>query len=282
MLAIGMDVGRSMIKAGVVDNEGTVLNRIIEQTVSSGEKEEVIDQVIKIAERLLEKNGEEIFGMGIGFAGRVNGAEGIVIDGTNFSNFKNVEISKLICGKLPISCFLENDVKVKAMAEKEYGAARPFSDFIYMAMGTGIGGAIFVNGALFCGRDGLAGEVGHIIVEKDGAVCGCGGKGCFEAVVRQIRDEKRDPKTMEKVSEVVANVLTGLIHTINPEAVIIGGGVAKAGKYLFNPLKKKLSELVMPDFYKNISILPGELGDDGGIIGSGLLALRNLKENYVA
>lgn len=272
MHIVGIDIGRSAIKAGVVGADFEILERVTVKTAESGKFKDIVEQVGDIIGEFATNVSYDVKGVGIGFAGRVNSSTGVIVNGTNFSHIVNVPFASIFQERFMVPVFLQNDVKVQALAEHTFGAARAFSHFLFIALGTGIGGAIFVDGRLVEGRDGLAGEVGHFIM---------GDNKHFEQVASEVRGGNTDPKHIAAVADVCATVFTGLIHTFNPEALVIGGGVAKAGDRLFVPLRKKLKELVFPEFYRHLQIIPGSLGDDAGILGAALL-VHSREVSYAA
>ncbi|HAS79314.1 MAG TPA: glucokinase [Fusobacteriaceae bacterium] len=244
-------------------------------------------------------------GIGIGIPGPVINQE-IVGFFANFDWEVDINISKLMEKISGIQTKLENDVNMIAIGESMFGAGKGSASSITIALGTGIGGGIVINSKLISGINGAGGEIGHIKLVENGKLCGCGQKGCFEAyasatgIVREARSrlainkknllydslkgniEKLEAKDVfdcaksgdEFSIEIVNYVgnylgmgIGNLLNTINPEIIILSGGVALSGEILLEVVKKKLKQYALPITLKNLEIKLGELGNDAGIKG---------------
>jgi len=248
---------------------------------------------------------EKLGGIGIGIPGPVINQE-IVAFFANFDWEVNVNISEIMEKISGVPTKLENDVNMIAIGESKFGAGKGSSSSITVALGTGIGGGIVVNSKLVSGMNGAGGEIGHMKLVENGKLCGCGQRGCFEAyasatgVIREAKSrlavnknnllyrsldgniEKLEAKDVfdcakagdEFSMEIVNYVgnylgmgIGNLLNVINPEIIILSGGVALAGEILLDVVNKKLKQYAMPVTLKNLEIKLGELGNDAGIKG---------------
>lgn len=227
-----------------------------------------------------------------------------------FANFpwgENVDIKSMMEEISGVETKLDNDVNIIALGEAKYGAARGSKTSVTVALGTGIGGGIYVDGKLISGFMGAGGEIGHMKLVMDGKLCGCGQKGCFEAyasatgLIREATSrlivnkqnllytmiegkldtlEAKDifdaAKEGDKFSldlvdyeaEYLAMGIGNILNIINPEKIVLGGGVAMSGEILLNPMKEKLKKYALPVTLKNIEIVQGILGNEAGIKGA--------------
>jgi glucokinase len=271
--AIGLDVGGTKIAGFRVDDAGTVLTRVLESTPSGG-SDAVLAAIESVAKRLNEPGTDAI---GIGVAALVEFESGVVRYAPNLP-FREVPLRERLEGSTGLRCLVDNDAHVAGWGEFRLGAGRGTTDMLLVTVGTGIGGAIVSGGRLFRGAHGLAGEIGHIIVEPDGPLCGCGNRGCWEqvasgrAIGRLGRDAAaREPGTlMLELAEggdpakvtgrivtaaaergdaaavaVLAEVgrrlgegIAGLVNILDPEVVVVGGGGVNAGEFLLRPARE--------------------------------------------
>ena len=249
---------------------------------------------------------KNLSGIGIGIPGPVKD-QSIVKFFANFPWEKNINVKELMEKISGVETKLDNDVNIIAMGEAKYGAAKGSSSSVTIALGTGIGGGIYINGSLISGFSGAGGEIGHIKLEKDGKLCGCGQRGCFEAyasatgmireavsrlsvnksnLLYELIDRKINKleakdifdaakqgdsfslDIIEYETEYLAMGIGNILNILNPEVVVIGGGVALAGDILFTPLKEKLKKYVLPVALEDLKIVPGVLGNEAGIKGA--------------
>ena len=246
------------------------------------------------------------------------GIPGPVIDQKKvgfFANFpweKNINISEKMEEISGIKTRLDNDVNVIALGETLYGAGKGYSKSVTIALGTGVGGGIFIDGKLISGATGAGGEIGHMKLEKEGKVCGCGQKGCFEAyasatgVIREAlsrlqinknnelyrlidgdlnkleakhvfdaakKGDKFSLEIVDYVSEYLAMGIGNVLNIINPEVIILSGGVALAGDILLDKVKEKLPNYALGITIENLQIKLGQLGNDAGIKGASALTI---------
>ncbi|MEG1807274.1 MAG: ROK family protein [Cetobacterium sp.] len=310
----GVDIGGTNTKIGVLNSEGDILKSTSIKTESIMGVDYTLNKIWETIQNLLEElEIDEVMIKGIGM-----GIPGPVIDRKIvgfFANFpwdKNIDISEKMEKISGIKTRLDNDVNVIALGETLYGAGKGFSKSVTIALGTGIGGGIFIDGKLVSGATGAGGEIGHMKLEKDGKLCGCGQRGCFETyasatgVVREalsrlqinknnslykridgdlnrleakyVFDEAKNGDKfsldiVDYVSEYLAMGIGNILNIINPEVVILSGGVALAGDILLDKVKEKLPNYALEITVEKLKIKIGELGNDAGIKGASALTI---------
>jgi len=269
-----------------------------------------ITQCIKdlMAEAGISKNSLE--GIGFGFPGQIDCDNGVVRILPNIPGWINVPIAEIMQKEFNVSVKVDNDVRCMALAESTYGAGQGCKNLICITIGTGIGSGLIINGKLVRGASNAAGEIGHIKLEMhDGLLCGCGDSGCFEAyasgpsivamakeyvqggksakyrelagsidgitpaIVAQAAQEGDvvAQKIFERMGEYLGIGLASVVNLLNPEKIVIGGGVADAGDILFTPLRKTLKDRAMPIQAEAVEVVHAKLGNTAGIIGASLL-----------
>lgn len=311
---IGIDLGGTKISGAIAHRDGRMLYSMTIPTLAAQGAYRVAERIVELIRALIEKQGaskNEISGIGIGSPGFVNSNQGVIAFAANLPGFNDFHISDFIEDRLGITTYVENDAKAAALGEMWFGAGRGCSNFIFMTISTGIGGAIVADGDIFAGMSNTAGEIGHMIINPEGPLCGCGHRGCLEAyasgtAIARMAAERltkgedsllREYKTVtsREVFEVAArgdrlalSVLdcslhylgvgvANLITLINPERVIIGGGVSMAGDIIFDRVWKEIRENSFKPMYENLSVVPAELKTDAGVIGALGVVLTRLR-----
>lgn len=310
----GVDLGGTNTKIGILDIEGNIFKSSIIKTFSDRGIEDTLNRIWETIKNLIQEldiDIKNLAGIGIGIPGPVKD-QSIVKFFANFPWKKNINVKELMEKISGIETKLDNDVNIIAMGEAKYGAAKGSTSSVTIALGTGIGGGIYINGSLISGFSGAGGEIGHIKLEKDGKLCGCGQRGCFEAyasatgmireavsrlavnknnLLYELIDKKIDKLEAKDIfdaakqgdsfsldiidyeTEYLAMGIGNILNILNPEVIVIGGGVALAGDILFNPLKEKLKKYVLSVALEDLKIVPGVLGNEAGIKGAvGLFA----------
>lgn len=318
---IGIDLGGTKILASVVDQEGKILSRNKKKTKAEKSCQEVISRIALCAHGAVEQAGlawESIRAVGIGAPGALNPQTGVINLAPNL-NWKNIHLKALLEKELNIPVFINNDVNMGILGEHRIGAGAGLQNVVGIFIGTGIGGGLILNGHIYEGSSFMAGEIGHIPMVEDGPLCGCGKKGCFEAmagrlaIVREILAEikngrksvlqdmssgelrnvksrllaqawkKKDPVVMEQIAKVAHYIGLGVsiaITIFNPDAIILGGGVVEALDANFIKLiVRSAREHTIPPLFKATKIRRALLGDDAIIIGSALYAREHLEKS---
>ena len=306
---IGIDLGGTKINTVLSDLKGNVVSQYTISTEAFKGEEVVLDRIMITIDKVLEKASksiEEVRAIGIGSPGPLDSKKGVIITTPNLP-FKNFNIVEPISNKYEVPTYLDNDANVAAMGEFLFGAGKGTNNMIYVTVSTGIGGGGILNGKLYRGNTYNALEIGHMTVEPNGPRCNCGNYGCAEAVAsgtaigRQGREAlARGEKTSlsnyenitsyeifkeaekgDKVSQDIIKkslnylgiCIANIITSFDPEMVVIGGGVTKAGDIVFNSVKDVVSTRCFKVMAESCKIVPPNLGVDAGVMGAIALAL---------
>lgn len=291
-MRIGIDLGGTNLRAGLVDDDGRVVARHQIPTPSS----EPPDTAIALMAKLVRELGSAA-AVGLGAPGLIDTIDGIVRTSPNLPQWSDVRIADRLTELTGLPVKVANDVNAIAWGEHLFGAGRGCRDVLCVTLGTGLGGALILDGKLHLGKDMAAGEIGHFTLVPGGHPCPCGNRGCLEQYVakfgiirrtKELRPDLPDP-TPETVARAAAHgdqwardvydgvarqlgqVLGGMIQVLNVETIIVGGQIAKAGEVLFGPLKAHTAEFVFPPLRESYAIVPAALGGDAGIIGAAFL-----------
>lgn len=271
-----------------------------------------------ISEKLKElgEKEERLLGIGIGAPGPVDGETGVVFEAINLG-WTNYPLRDLLAEATGLPVAVNNDANMAALGEMWKGAGTGAKDLVCVTLGTGVGGGVIANGSIVQGVSGAAGEFGHVIVEmEDGAACNCGLKGCLETVasatgivrmaMRELNDngdsqlayilrqnghitakdvadcakqgDKYAQSVFDRVSFHLGYVLANVANTVNPEKVVIGGGVSKAGDFLLNIVHKYFQQFTFSRVRKSTSLAIATLGNDAGVIGAAWLIKVQMQE----
>ena len=313
---VGIDLGGTNIVAGVVDENYKIVAKASTKTNCPRPEKEIADDMAKMALQAVENAGltiEQIEWVGIGTPGIANSATGI-IEYSNNLGFKNTPMVKYIRETIDKPVFIENDANAAAYGEFVAGAAKGAKNAVCITLGTGVGGGIIVDGKIYAGSNFAGAEIGHTVIEVDGAQCSCGRKGCFEAyssatgLIRMTKEaiaehpdgvmaklgEKNGKVTartsfdamkdgdeyakvvVDKYIKYLAAGITNTINIFQPDVLCIGGGVCNEGDALLLPMKAIVEkEVYTRDSEKNTKIVIAELGNDAGIIGAAFLGRAN-------
>ncbi|MFG2574688.1 ROK family protein [Streptomyces sp. NPDC048481] len=295
---IALDVGGTGMKAALVGADGTVLHRARRATDRERGPEAVVDAILGFAADLREHGarqfGEPASAAAVAVPGIVDEAKGVAVYAANLG-WRDVPLRARLAERLQIPVALGHDVRTGGLAEGRVGAGRGADRFLFVALGTGIAGAIGVDGRVEAGAHGFAGEIGHIVVRPGGTPCPCGQHGCLEryasaAAVGQAWAAasgdpdadaahcakavvSADPEAVRVWQHAVDALADGLITAVtllDPRTLVIGGGLAEAGETLFTPLREAVRRRVT--FQTLPRIVPAALGDSAGCLGAALLA----------
>lgn len=306
---VGIDLGGTNTKIGLLNIEGDILKSSIIKTLSSEGVDKTMERIWGVIQELAKEtniNVEDIKGIGMGIPGPVE-EQSIVAFFANFPWGTNVNIKEKLEKITGIETKLDNDANIIALGEAKYGAAKGSKSSVTVALGTGIGGGIYVNGMLISGFKGAGGEIGHMKIVKEGRLCGCGQRGCFEAYAsatglireavsrltvnkqnllytmiegniagleaKDIFDAAKEGDVfsldlVDYEAEYLAMGIANILNIINPETIVLGGGVALAGDILLEPLRKKLEKYALPVTLEGLKIVQGVLGNEAGIKGA--------------
>lgn len=314
---IGMDLGGTFIKAAALDPTGKVKAKGRVPTEVKGGRDQVVANMLTLVKDLeREMGGETPMGLGVGVPGVLDSGGGIVIKSPNFPDWDGFPLREKLLKPLSYPVVLENDANAAAVGEQWLGAGRGEASFLFITLGTGVGGGLIINGALWKGTRGKAGEFGHMVVEPDGPLCGCGGHGCLEVyasaqgIVRMVRDALRgekasligewadkggkaiDPELVtraalqgdslalevyRKLGRYLGIALVDVINLLDINCFILGGGISHAFPYFIGPLMQEVRERIFGISGKEIRVIKAQCGEDAGLLGAGYLALSKYK-----
>lgn len=307
---VGIDIGGTNTVFGIVDARGTIVASSSIKTGAYAEIEEYVDAVCQNLLPLIVANGgvDKVKGIGIG-APNGNFYSGTIEFAPNLPWKGVIPLATMFEERLGIPTALTNDANAAAIGEMTYGAARGMKDFIMITLGTGVGSGIVVNGQLVYGHDGFAGELGHVIIRRDGRQCGCGRKGCLETycsatgVTRSAREfltSSTEPSLLRAIpaesitskdvydaavkgdklaldifeftGQILGEAIADFIAFSSPEAIILFGGLAKSGEYIFKPIQKAIDENILTIYKGKTKLLMSELKDaDAAVLGASAL-----------
>ena len=309
---IGIDLGGTFIKGGIVDDQGNILvsDKIPTEREFGGER--VTANIVSLCNQLLEKvnmSVSDVVGIGMGVPGMIDSKTGIVTFSNNF-DWEDFHIVDMIKAKIDLPVKIANDANVAALGETKFGCGKEYKNTVLLTLGTGVGGGIVIDGKLFEGNGSAGAELGHCVVQVDGEPCSCGVKGCLEAYASAsalIRDTKRAMEkdkasamwavgTLDKVDgktafdyletdasakAVVDNYIkmlgagiTNYANIFRPEAVLLGGGVCAEGDRLIKPLQAILDRDIFAGARgPQVKILVAELGNKAGLLGAAALLM---------
>ncbi len=275
MSVLAIDIGGTKFSMALFENE-RIMQRESRSTDRSGGRDWMLDQITQIAREW--KRQFRVEACGIGFGGPVNYASQRVALSTHVGGWQDFGLPNYLQGVLGIPAIMDNDANVGGLGEWQFGAGLNTRSLFYMTLSTGIGGGILIDGDIYRGADAYAGEIGHLTIRPDGPDCLCGSRGCFERICCGLWLERdyghpahellRSP---EFVSHYVVDLALGLksaIMLLNPEKIVIGGGISKAGDALFLPLRKELRKQITDWSRARIDVVPAALGDDSVLYGA--------------
>lgn len=293
-MIIGVDVGGTFIKSAILDESGVILKRGRVETDADGGPERVVANIVKSIEYLWSANVKSI---GIGMPGLVNMETGVVRIPPNFRGWDEVNLVKAIQEKFLVDVFIGNDANNYALGEWRFGAGKGYKNLVVLTLGTGIGGALILDGKLYTGSRFAAGELGHMSIEIDGPQCNCGNRGCLESFIgtnyflrRASLLLKKDFKLVKEVYNLALEgnefaialfnefgrylgvAIANYIHIFDPDVIILGGGVAKSFDLFKKSMFVEIEKRVMKIPGRENLVLSAHLEDDAGILGSFYLA----------
>ena len=310
-VTIGIDVGGTKIAGGVVDQAGTIIasTRIPTDSADPGG---IVTGIVKVGRELLAA-APAVSAVGVGAAGLIDASRGVVLSAPNLA-WRNVALGSMLEDRLGLPVAVDNDANVAALAEALYGAGRDAGDQVTVTLGTGVGGGIIIDGRIYRGARGVGAEIGHMVIGgPSGPPCGCGNRGCLEALAsgtamgRMARERAGEPAaravleaangspdaiTGEIVGavalsgdpfacEVLAEAgrwlglgLGSLVNLLDPAVIIVGGGAAAPGELILGPARAAMtSTIIGVEAREPPPVVPAALGADAGVVGAAVLAL---------
>jgi glucokinase len=285
-MILAIDIGGTKFSMAMFDG-GRMVRRESHATDAEGGRVWMTAQIAAVAEAW--KREFPIERCGIGFGGPVNFAAQRVVLSTHVGGWRDFDLCGFVTSVTGAPTVMDNDANVGAMGEAEFGAGKGCSPLFYMTLSTGIGGGIYDRGQVWRGADSYAGEIGHLTIRPDGPECLCGARGCFERMCcglwlqrdydRPAKELMEDPGFVERYVVDLALGLKSAIMLLNPQRIVIGGGIAKAGDRLFLPLRAELRRQITAWSGARIDVVPAALGDDSVLYGALSLASCAVKDS---
>ena len=313
MNAIGVDVGGTKIAAGVVTPEGELLAEARYPTVAT--KEQLLSSIARAIVDV--KDGFEVGGVCLAVPGSILAAENKVIDSPNLHAIEGIPLKDELEERTGLPTTVENDANAAAWGEFRFGAGSEIDHLVFLTLGTGVGGGVITHGVLLKGAQGAGGELGHVTIQATGPRCGCGNRGCLEALAsgtaigrraREVANEKPDSalgrlaverkvlgedvtelahegdeaarSVLEEAGTWLGIGLAGFVNIFNPEVIAIGGGVSKAGDLILDAARREVHLRARSPARDLVEIKEATLGAESGILGGAALA-RNPSGEYV-
>ncbi|MBI4706536.1 MAG: ROK family protein [Candidatus Omnitrophica bacterium] len=295
---ISIDLGGTNLRIALVDKDLQIKDRFVLCTPVFTTKQSLISAVVSSINKIISTNHltkSDVLGIGLGLPGPIDYKNGIVHFFPNIPGWKNVLLKDNLETKLGIKVFVDNDAKVMTLAESRIGAARGAKHVVCVTLGTGVGGGLILDGKLFRASTNATGELGHIPINETGPKCNCGGIACLEAYIGNKRILQQAEKIFKKkitleqlsalarkgnlnaikiwkdVGRILGVALSGVVNLLSPDCIVIGGGVANAGKVLFDQVRETILERAMSVQAKHVKIYKAALGKDAGLIGAAIL-----------
>lgn len=315
-LAVAVDLGGTSIKLGLVTLQGDIIAKRAIPTPTKRGDDAIVHAIAQGVEELIatDVQGASVLGIGIGVPGFLDYAKGIVTLAPNI-DWHDYPAQAKLTQKLRMPVALENDANCAALGERWRGAGRGVQSLVLTTIGTGVGGGIVIDGRIVRGKDGIGGELGHITVRPDGLLCGCGKHGCLEteasatAIRRKAMERLRlgeasllqhlwkqhgdiTPRQVveaaqagdalattvfTEVAHTLALVLSNIAHTLNPEKILIGGGISHAGEPLFTPLRHYFDRYTLATANYPHMLAPATLGNDAGMLGAAYALFQSME-----
>lgn len=293
---VGVDIGNTRVTVGAALPHGHLL--LVEERAASANAQATVPMLLDMVQEAtvaIRASGREVAGIGLGFGGPVDYVRQQTRQSFHSSGWDGLPLARIFADHFGIPAVLDNDANAGGLAEAMFGAGRGCKTVLYVNVGTGIGGAVILNGAVHHGATSSAGEIGHVIVDPTGPPCNCGKTGCLEALAsgsamerragelgliisgRELMDraEKGDEICLSIVREAADSLgiaLANAVSLLDPEVVVLGGGVPDAGEVWWSPLRESFARYVIPQA-RLTPLLHAHLGYRAGVLGAAALAM---------
>jgi len=306
---LALDIGGTKLAVGLLTADGEVLSSVMVPTEPTATPEEVLATLSAMSETAVREarvRWSDLRGVGVSFGGPVDFPSGTTVTCHHLPGWEGVPLRDLVSQQTNLPVVMDNDANAAALGEAVFGAARGCEHVLYVTVSTGIGAGLVLNGRVHRGANSMAGELGHTLIVPDGPECSCGRRGCLEAVAagpaiaRAAREALAgdEPSLLRSLAELTAKdvaeaaptdalaarviaqagahlglALAGAVNLVNPEIVVIGGGVSQAGDCLFTPLRKTVQRHAVPESTRDLRIVPAALGAQSALFGAAALGL---------
>jgi N-acetylglucosamine repressor len=322
---VGVHIGTINLRVALTDMQGNILVRRVDKSwVQQGPEKALrhMSSTVRIVLKEAHIQPERLSGIGIGIAGVLDRAEGVILSWPRVPAWRCVPVKELVEKAFKTLVEVDDTPRTMALAERRFGKARGANNFIYIALGAGVGASLFLNGSVYTGHAGFAGEFGHTSIDEHGPLCSCGNHGCLEAFVSasalisraeqaleaglsaelyRIARDNRGQVNLQSIgraaeagdrfclgllaeaSRHIATAITSLINLLNPELIVLGGGLVKeAGTWLLPEVQHRVRERAMPSSASKVTIATSELNEIDWARGASLLLSRRILQGIAA
>ncbi|MCM8797636.1 MAG: ROK family protein [Candidatus Omnitrophica bacterium] len=295
---IAIDLGGTNLKIAVLNLNLNILRKEIIATRTFRTKVSLIESIVDSVNAIIARyhlKKRDVLGIGLGVPGPVDHKSGVVHFFPNIPGWKEVKLRDILQRKVGLPVTLDNDAKAMALAEYTLGRAKNASNALCITLGTGVGGGIIIGKKIYRGKNNAAGEIGHLPINENGPRCNCGGLACLEAYIGNKRILKQARKIFQRkisleelsllakqkhrkavriwkeIGRHLGVALSAVINLMNPDVIVIGGGVANSGKVLFSAVRETIKERAMSLQARQVKVLKAKLGSDAGLFGAAIM-----------
>ena len=301
-VAVGIYFDHDEVRVALADLSSTVLGEdrtAIDVDHSAADAIDLAVEMVRSLERGAGVDGSQLVGAGVGLSGPIDRRTGKISSAAILPSWAGLQPQRELAERLELRVEVDNDANLGALAEASFGAGRGLRNIVYVTLGPGIGAGLVLDGRIHRGASGLAGEIGHVQVRPDGAVCRCGNRGCLETIAgegaleallrprlgRDVsagemldlvgRGDLGATRVVNDAGRAIGRVLADLCNALNPEAIIVGGQLSQAGKPLLGGIRESVDRYALPAAGQGVRVLLGELGERAEVIGALALVIAN-------
>ncbi|MBT2378732.1 transcriptional regulator [Streptomyces sp. CB00316] len=305
-IVIGVDFGHTHLRVAVGNLAHQVLAEESEPLDVDASSAEGFDRAEVLVKRLIEATGigpDKVIGVGLGVPGPIDVESGTLGSTSILPGWTGINPSEELSGRLGVPVYVDNDANLGALGELVWGSGRGVKDLAYIKVASGVGAGLVIDGTIYRGPGGTAGEIGHITLDESGPVCRCGNRGCLETftaaryVLPLLQPSHGPGLTMERVVQLaregdpgcrrvigdvgrhIGSGVANLCNLLNPSRVVLGGSLAEAGELVLGPIRDSVSRYAIPSAARQLSVLPGALGGRAEVLGALALVLSEMGDS---
>ncbi|MEW2071912.1 ROK family transcriptional regulator [Streptomyces sp. NPDC007346] len=305
-IVIGVDFGHTHLRVAVGNLAHQVLAEEAEPLDVDASSAEGFDRAEVLVKRLIEASGigpDKVIGVGLGVPGPIDVESGTLGSTSILPGWTGINPSEELSGRLGVPVYVDNDANLGALGELVWGSGRGVKDLAYIKVASGVGAGLVIDGTIYRGPGGTAGEIGHITLDESGPVCRCGNRGCLETftaaryVLPLLQPSHGPGLTMERVVQLaregdpgcrrvigdvgrhIGSGVANLCNLLNPSRVVLGGSLAEAGELVLGPIRDSVSRYAIPSAARQLSVLPGALGGRAEVLGALALVLSEMGDS---
>ncbi|MEU6500283.1 ROK family transcriptional regulator [Streptomyces californicus] len=305
-IVIGVDFGHTHLRVAVGNLAHQVLAEESEPLDVDASSAEGFDRAEVLVKRLIEATGigpDKVIGIGLGVPGPIDVESGTLGSTSILPGWTGINPSEELSGRLGVPVYVDNDANLGALGELVWGSGRGVKDLAYIKVASGVGAGLVIDGTIYRGPGGTAGEIGHITLDESGPVCRCGNRGCLETftaaryVLPLLQPSHGPGLTMERVVQLaregdpgcrrvigdvgrhIGSGVANLCNLLNPSRVVLGGSLAEAGELVLGPIRDSVSRYAIPSAARQLSVLPGALGGRAEVLGALALVLSEMGDS---